>query len=75
MQKTFEVTQRHGGWDVLHNRVGFRHCQSKREAIRIALLLGRMQLRLGDDAEVILRGDDGAPKAWRHISAQPIQQA
>ena len=75
MQKVFEVAPRRGAWDVLHNQVAFRPCRSKREAIRIALLLGRMQLRLGDDAEVILRGDDGAPKAWRHISAQPIQQA
>ena len=75
MQKTFEVAQRHGVWDVLHNRVGFRRCESKREAIRIALLLGRMQLRMGDEAEVILRDDDGAPRAYRHISAGQSQQA
>ena len=75
MQKVFEVAPRLGAWDVVHNRVGFRRCESKREAIRIALLLGRMQLRLGDEAEVILRGDDGAPKAHRHISSQPAQQA
>jgi hypothetical protein len=75
MQKVFEVAQRNGAWDVLHNRVGFRRCESKREAIRIALLLGRMQLRLGDEAEVILRDDDGAAQAHRHISAQAPQQA
>ena len=70
MQKTFEVAPRHGVWDVLHNRVGFRRCESKREAIRVALLLGRMQLRLGDEAEVILRDDHGTAQAKRHISAQ-----
>jgi hypothetical protein len=29
-----------------------------------------MQLKLGDEAEVILRGDDGATIARRRISAQ-----
>jgi hypothetical protein len=69
MQKVFEVAPRRGAWDVTHNHVGFRLCRSKREAIRVALLLGRMQLRMGDEAEVILRGDDGTALAHRHISA------
>ncbi len=75
MQKVFEVAPRRGAWDVMHNQVGFRLCQSKREAIRVALLLGRMQLRLGDEAEVILRDDEGKALAHRHISAQTAQQA
>jgi len=70
MQKVFEVAQRRGAWDVLHNQVAFRPCRSKREAIRVAILLGRMQRRMGDDAEIILRGVDGAAQAHRHISAQ-----
>jgi hypothetical protein len=70
MQKVFEVAPRRGAWDVLHNRVAFRPCRSKREAIRVALVLGRMQLRMGDEAEIILRGDDGVAQAHRHFSAQ-----
>jgi len=70
MQKVFEVAPRRGAWDVTHNHVGFRLYQSKREAIRVALLLGRMQPRLGDDAEIILRDDHGAAMAHRHFSAQ-----
>jgi len=70
MQKVFEVAPRRGAWDVLHNQVAFRPCRSKREAIRVALMLGRMQLRMGDEAEIILRGDDGAPQAHRHFSVQ-----
>jgi hypothetical protein len=70
MQKVFEVAPRRGAWDVMHNNQGFRLCSSKREAIRIALVLARMQRRMGDDADVILRGDDGAALAHRHISAQ-----
>ncbi len=60
MQKLFEVVPRRGAWDVLHNHVRFRLCRHKREAIRLALSLGRMQLRLGDGAEVVLRADDGS---------------
>jgi hypothetical protein len=70
MQKVFEVAPRRGAWDVRHNQVGFRHFQSKREAIRVAILLGRMQLRLGDEAEVIVQDDKGALQARRHICAQ-----
>jgi hypothetical protein len=70
MQKVFEVAPRRGAWDVVHNHVAFRPCRTKREAIRVALLLGRMQLRLGDEAEIILRDDAGAALAHRHISAQ-----
>jgi hypothetical protein len=70
MHKVFEVAPRRGAWDVMHNQVAFRPCRSKREAIRVALVLGRMQARMGDEAEIILRGDDGAPLAHRHFSAQ-----
>jgi hypothetical protein len=70
MQKVFEVTPRRGAWDVRHNQVGFRHFQSKREAIRVAILLGRMQLRMGDEARVIVCDDRGEAMAHRHISAQ-----
>jgi len=70
MHKVFEVAPRRGAWDVRHNQVDFRHFRSKREAIRVAILLGRMQLRMGDEAEVIVRDDQGAPQTHRHISAQ-----
>ncbi len=75
MQKVFEVAPRLGAWDVVHNRVGFRLCQSKREAIRVAILLGRMQLRMGDEAEVIVRDDNGMARAHRQFSSGPSQQA
>lgn len=68
MQKLFEIVPRRGSWDVLHNHVGFRLCPKKREAIRVALLLGRMQLRMGDEAEVVLCDDSGAPLARRHFA-------
>lgn len=71
MRKLFEIVPRRGSWDVLHNHVGFRLCPKKREAIRVALLLGRMQLRLGDEAEVVLRDDQGASQARRHF-APPV---
>ncbi len=70
MQKHFEIVPRHEAWDVCHNRVSFRLCQRKREAIRVALTLGRMQLRLGDDVEIILLDADGAEQARRHLSAK-----
>ncbi|MBV9510203.1 MAG: hypothetical protein JO303_07990 [Caulobacteraceae bacterium] len=68
MQKLFEIVPRRGAWDVVHNHVGFRRYPEKREAIRVALLLGRMQLRLADEAEVVLRDGSGAPRARRHYS-------
>jgi hypothetical protein len=55
MAKLFEVVPRRGSWDVLHNHVGFRMCPKKREAIRLALRLARMQRRMGDEAEIVLR--------------------
>ena len=74
MQKVFEIVPRHGLWDVRHNQVRFRMCPRKRDALRLALRLGRMQLRLGDDAEVVLRDRSGAQVARHHFcaSAQPL---
>jgi len=70
MQKQFEIAPRHDAWDVRHNHVSFRIFERKRDAIRAALMLGRMQLRLGDDAEIILLDADGAPQARRTLSAK-----
>jgi hypothetical protein len=70
MQKTFEVAQNLGAWDVRHNHVHFRTCHSKREAIRLALSLGRLQQRLGDDAEILLLDQDKALKAVRRLRAR-----
>jgi len=67
MTKVFEIVPRRGSWDVLHNHVGFRMCPGKREAIRLALTLGRMQRRLGDEAEIVLR--DGERQIRHRISA------
>jgi hypothetical protein len=69
MQKQFEIVPRKDAWDVRHNQVSFRTCQAKRDAIRVALTLGRMQLRLGDDAEIVLFDRDGLPAARRRLSA------
>ena len=70
MQKQFEIVPRHKAWDVRHNHVSFRVLERKRDAIRLALALGRMQLRLGDDAEIVLLGEDGARQASRRLSAK-----
>jgi len=70
MLKHFEIVPRHEAWDVCHNHVSFRVCQRKRDAIRVALTLGRMQLRMGDDAEIILLDADGAERARRRLSAK-----
>lgn len=67
MPKLFEIVPRHQAWDVLHNQINFRSCQHKREAIRLALALGRMQQKLGDQAEVILRDKAGAMRASRQF--------
>ena len=69
MQKQFEIAPRFEAWEVFHNHVSFRVCQNKRDAIRVALTLGRMQLRLGDDAEIVLRDHDGAQRARHKLSA------
>jgi hypothetical protein len=71
MHKRFEIAPRRDAWDVRHNKVSFRICQRKREAIRLALTLGRLQLRMGDDAEIVLLDDAGAQCARHEISAQP----
>jgi len=70
MQKQFEIVPRLELWDVRHNRVSFQICQRKRDAIRVALTLGRMQLRLGDDAEIVLRDQDGGQRARRRLSVR-----
>ena len=68
MQKVFEIVPRRGAWDVLHNHVGYRMCPQKREAIRLALALGRMQLRMGDEAEIVVRDQAGSLTAKRRYS-------
>ena len=70
MRKLFEIVPRRGAWDVLHNHVGYRLCPNKRDAIRLALRLGRMQLRLGDEAQIVLRDDQGEALASRHYPVQ-----
>ena len=74
MRKQIEIVPRLEVWEVCHNHVPFRVCRRKRDAIRVALTLGRMQLRLGDDAEIVLRDRDGAPRArrgfWAHGAPQ-----
>jgi hypothetical protein len=74
MRKLFEIVPRRGSWDVVHNHVGYRMCPKKRDAIRLALSLGRMQLRLGDEAEVVLRDAGGEAQARRHIRAKPTTE-
>ena len=70
MQKLFEIIPHHGQWDVSHNHVSLRTCARKRDAIRLALVLGRMQPRLGDDAEVVLKDQNGETRARRQIFAR-----
>jgi hypothetical protein len=69
MQKQFEIVPKQDAWDVRHNQISFRTCQAKRDAIRVALTLGRMQLRLGDDAEITLFDTDGSATARRRLRA------
>ena len=69
MLKQFEIVPRPRSWDVVHNQVSFRACPAKRDAIRIALTLGRMQLCLGDEAEVVLRDAAGETRATRRFGA------
>ena len=69
MLKQFEIVPRPNAWDVVHNQVSFRACPAKRDAIRIALTLGRMQMRLGDEAEVVLRDETGHTRATRRFAA------
>lgn len=61
--KIFEITRHTGQWSVFHNHHLFRTCGRKGEAIRIALVLGRTQLRMGDKAEVVLCDEAGRPQA------------
>ena len=69
MQKQFEIAPSRDAWDVRHNQVSFRVLPRKRDAIRLALSLGRLQLRLGDDAEIVLLGEDGKERARRRLRA------
>jgi hypothetical protein len=69
MRKQFTIKRRLYAWDVLHNEVPIRCGAAKREAIRIALTVGRMQRRLGDDSEIILCDETGGPRARRLILA------
>jgi len=67
MLKQFDIVPGPMAWQVMHNQVAFRACVAKRDAIRVALALGRMQGRLGDEAEVVLRGAAGEPLARRRF--------
>ncbi len=69
MLKRFAIVPQPRSWDVRHNDVSFRACAAKRDAIRVALTLGRMQLRLGDEAEVVLCDSEGAALACRRFRA------
>ncbi len=69
MQKLFEIIPHCGQWNVSHNQVSLRTCARKSDAIRLALTLGRMQPRLGDDAEVVLKDHNGETRARRQIFA------
>ncbi len=69
MQKRFEIRRGLHSWEVVHNDQPVRCCQAKRDAIRVALTLGRLQRRLGDDSEIILCDEAGTPLARRVIRA------
>jgi hypothetical protein len=70
MQKQFEIVPRRNAWEVRHNQVSLRTYPGKRDAIRAALTLGRMQLRLGDDAEIVLQDPNGVTAARRRLEAR-----
>ena len=69
MRKQFKIKRRLQAWEVLHNDVPLRCGAAKREAIRIALTVGRLQRRLGDDSEIILCDETGEFTARRIILA------
>ena len=69
MQKRFKIKRRLQTWEVLHNEITVRRCQTKREAIRVAVTLGRMQGRLGDDSEIVICDETGALRLRRIIRA------
>jgi hypothetical protein len=69
MQKRFEIKRRMLTWVVLHNDAPVCRHLAKRDAIRAAFTLGRLQRRLGDDSEIILCDEAGAPSARRLIRA------
>lgn len=75
MLKHFEIVPSSQAWEVMHNQVRFRACPAKRDAIRIALTLGRLQLRLGDEAEVVLRDASGEARAKRRFCGTQTGQA
>ena len=67
MLKRFEIVPHLQTWDVRHNQVRFQSCGRKRDAIRVALALGHLQQRMGDEAEIVLRGPGGAALATRRF--------
>jgi hypothetical protein len=69
MQKRFEIKRRLLTWEVRHNKQPVRCCSDKREAIRVALTLGRLQRRMGDDSEIILCDETGALLLRRIVRA------
>ena len=69
MQKRFEIKRRRQAWEVLHNQLPVRCCAAKREAIRIALTLGRLQRRMGCDSEIILCDEAGVQRVRRVVLA------
>lgn len=73
MQKRFEIKHRLLTWEVQHNQQPVRCCSAKREAIRVALTLGRMQRRMGDDSEIILRDETGALRLRRMVRATAVE--
>jgi len=69
MQKRFEIKHRLLTWEVQHNQQPVRCCSAKREAIRVALTLGRLQRRMGCDSEIILCDEAGALSLRRVVRA------
>jgi hypothetical protein len=67
MLKRFEIVAHLQTWDVRHNQVSFQTCRRKRDAIRLALALGHLQQRMGDEAEIILRDRSGGAQATRRF--------
>ena len=72
MQKRFEIKRRLLTWEVRHNKQPVRCCGAKREAIRVAITLCRIQRRMGDDSEIILCDEAGAPLTRRIIRAPGV---
>ena len=67
MRKQFKIRRRLLTWEVVHNHVPVGCCQAKSEAIRIAITLGRMQRRMGDESEITVFNEAGEVRARRVI--------